>query len=111
MTPRRLQQKMNAPDTQPKPQELAGTPDTQPRVGERFSAHFVTAIVARVPREMFKPAGTDEPIDFASLEVGAFYVAGTVLGPDKKPDFGKQFHIQLTALADKEPKKNSPKAR
>lgn len=84
--------------------------DAHPRVGERFSGHFITAVVARVHRDNFKHRDTKKPIDFANLEVGAFYVAGTALGDDKRPDFGKQFHIQLTALVDKNPTRNSSKA-
>lgn len=84
--------------------------DAHPRVGERFSGHFITAIVARVHRDNFKDRETEEPIDLGSLEVGAFYLAGTSLGADQKPDFDKQFHIQLTALADKHPLRNSSKA-
>eukprot|EP00904_Undaria_pinnatifida_P008567 jgi/Undpi1/4840/HiC_scaffold_19.g08193.m1 len=88
----------------------APSADTCPRVGERFSGHFITSIVARVPRENFISSITGKPIPFADLEVGAFYAAGTVLGTDNKRDYGKQFHIQLTALADKDPAENGPKA-
>lgn len=84
--------------------------DTHPRAGERFSGHFITSVVARIPRKNFKNSATGEPIKLADLEVGAFYVAGTALGADRKPDFGKQYHIQLTALTDQDPTRNGPKA-
>lgn len=66
-------------------------------VGERFSAHFITSIVARVPKEDLDPHGA-----FGELEVGACYVAGT--GPR---GYAQQYHIQLSALWDREPNKNA----
>jgi choline dehydrogenase-like flavoprotein len=65
------------------------------RVGERFSAHFITAIVARVPRVDLDPEGT-----FGDLELGACYVAGIGNG------YGQQYHIQLSALSDRDPARN-----
>lgn len=88
----------------------AGTRSCAGHVGERFSGHFITSIVARVSRETLGSMGTDKPIKFAELEVGAFYVAGTAPGTDKERDYGKQFHIQLTALTDQDPEKNGAKA-
>ncbi|WP_322048833.1 GMC oxidoreductase [Paraburkholderia sp. J67] len=67
------------------------------KAGERFSAHFITSIVARVPKEELDPHGT-----FADLEVGACYIAGT--GPQ---GYTQQYHIQLSALWDKQPEKNA----
>ena len=39
--------------------------------GRRFSAHFITSIVARVPRDSLDRRG-----EFGDLEIGACYVAG-----------------------------------
>ncbi|WP_206171244.1 GMC oxidoreductase [Trinickia terrae] len=71
-------------------------PDTA-NVGERFSAHFITSIVARVPKEELDPHGK-----FGDLEMSACYVAGT--GPQ---GYSQQYHIQLSALWDRHPVKNS----
>jgi choline dehydrogenase-like flavoprotein len=68
-----------------------------PNVGERFTAHFITAIVARVPKALLDPNG-----EFADLELGACYVAGLANG-----DYKQQYHIQLSALSDREPAKNA----
>ena len=70
-------------------------------IGERFTSHFITAIVARVSRADYSFAE-----DLNELELGAFYVAGT------NKDLGNegQFHIQLTALSDKYPQKNAKTA-
>ncbi|MTW02364.1 GMC family oxidoreductase [Duganella ginsengisoli] len=68
-----------------------------PNVGERFTAHFITAIVARVPKALLDPNG-----EFGDLELGACYVAGVADG-----DYKQQFHIQLSALSDKNPKQNA----
>jgi choline dehydrogenase-like flavoprotein len=66
------------------------------KIGERFSAHFITSVVARVPRADLDPEGK-----FGPLEIGACYVAG------KGVDWLQQFHIQLSALFDLEPDKNA----
>ncbi|WP_281231811.1 GMC oxidoreductase [Flavobacterium gelatinilyticum] len=69
------------------------------RAGERFTAHFITSIVARIPRNDY---------DFAQrldeLELAAIYMAGT----NKKS--GMQYHVQLSVLSDKNPKENAQKA-
>lgn len=70
-----------------------------PQAGERFSAHFITSVVARVPRSDLDPDG-----GFGPLEIAACYVAG------KGEDYSQQFHIQLTALADQDPGANSESA-
>lgn len=67
--------------------------------GSRFSAHFITSIVARVPRADLDPQG-----EFGSLELGACYVAG------KGQDWTQQFHIQLSALSDRDPVRNAATA-
>ncbi|MBO0590520.1 GMC family oxidoreductase [Cellulophaga sp. E16_2] len=66
-------------------------------VGKRFTSHFISAIIARIPRAHFKFAK-----DLAELELGAFYIAG--VNPERGHE--GQFHIQLTALSDKNPNKN-----
>lgn len=65
-------------------------------VGKRFSAHFITAIVARVPKQDLDPKGK-----FGDLELGACYVAG--IGKN----YQQQYHIQLSALWDQDPIKNA----
>jgi len=69
------------------------------QAGERFTAHFISAIVARVPRE-------DYPFhqDIAELELAAIYLAGV------DPRTGGQYHIQLTALSDRNPEANAQTA-
>ncbi len=68
-------------------------------IGSRFTSHFISAIVARIPKKDF--TFSDQ---FSDMELGAFYVAGT------NPQLSNQgqFHIQLTALADKDPLRNAP---
>ncbi|ADV48069.1 hypothetical protein Celal_0734 [Cellulophaga algicola DSM 14237] len=66
-------------------------------VGKRFTSHFVSAIIARIPRVHFEFSK-----DLAELELGAFYIAG--VNPERGHE--GQFHIQLTALSDKNPIKN-----
>jgi choline dehydrogenase-like flavoprotein len=67
--------------------------------GERFTAHFITSVVARIPRKDYSFANSlDE------LELAAIYLAGT------NPDSGMQYHVQLSVLSDKNPKENAPKA-
>lgn len=63
--------------------------------GARFSAHFITSIVARVPRADLDPKG-----ELGELELAACYVAG-------KKSWAQQFHIQLSALSDRSPAKNA----
>jgi len=66
-------------------------------IGKRFSAHFITSIVARVPKDDF---ATSEL--FGELEIGACYIAGV-----DDNDYKKQYHIQLSVLADEYPEKNA----
>lgn len=68
-------------------------------IGSRFSAHFITAIVARVPQKDLEPSD-----GFADLELGACYIGG--IGKDYK----QQYHIQLSALCDQNPDKNAATA-
>jgi hypothetical protein len=76
---------------------LNSFPDT-PGVGERFTAHFITAVVARVPRADFDFAG-----ELGDLELAAIYLAG--MSPA-----GMQYHVQLSVLSDRNPDANAEKA-
>lgn len=67
--------------------------------GERFSAHFITSVVARVPREDYEFAA-----ELAELELAAIYMAG------KNPRNGMQYHVQLSVLSDRNPEENADKA-
>lgn len=71
-------------------------PDTQ-TLGERFSAHFISSIVARVPKSSLDPEDK-----FGDLELSACYVAGVA-----EKSYEQQFHIQLSSLWDVDPKKNA----
>ncbi|HLY98904.1 MAG TPA: GMC oxidoreductase [Candidatus Angelobacter sp.] len=64
--------------------------------GGRFTAHFISAIVARIPRKDY-----DFNARIGELELAAIYLAGV----DKKT--GGQYHIQMTALSDRNPVKNA----
>lgn len=66
-------------------------------LGERFSAHFISSIVARVPRKVLDPSDR-----FGELELAACYVAGV-----DDDDYTRQYHIQLSALSDRFPEKNA----
>lgn len=66
-------------------------------IGERFTAHFISSIVARIPKELLDPEEK-----FGDLELGVCYIAG-VAGNNYK----QQFHIQLSALSDKYPVKDA----
>ena len=61
-------------------------------IGERFTSHFISSIIARVPRKKFPNSN-----NFGDLEIAAIYVAGV----DKKSRL--QFHIQLSAVASDRP--------
>lgn len=69
------------------------------KAGTRFTAHFISAIVARVPR-------ADYPFrdEIGDLELGAIYLAGM------EPETGGQFHVQLSVLADRHPDRNAQTA-
>jgi hypothetical protein len=89
-------------------------------VGQRFSAHFITSIAARVKARDFmaghqggqellpmvrvaarRVAKHEDCVEkFEQLELGACYVAGTAMTDQGEPDFKKQYHVQLTALYD-----------
>jgi hypothetical protein len=71
------------------------------KIGDRYTTHFISSIIARIPRNHF-----DFDQELGLLELGAFYIGGT------EPKLGHkgQFHIQMTALSDRDPKKNVFKA-
>jgi choline dehydrogenase-like flavoprotein len=71
-----------------------------PNAGERFTAHFITAVVARVRRDDY-----DFAKKIGDLELAAIYLAGV----DKKT--GGQYHVQLTALSDRDPVANAATAQ
>lgn len=66
--------------------------------GRRFTAHFISAIVARVPRRDYPFA---EQLN--DLELAAIYMAG-------KSPAGMQYHVQLSVLSDRHPAVNAQKA-
>ncbi len=68
--------------------------------GGRFTAHFITSVVARVPR-----ADYDFDARLLELELAANYVAGI----DRETQ--GQYHIQLTSLSDRDPQKNAAAAQ
>jgi hypothetical protein len=76
---------------------LNSFPDV-PGVGEQFSAHFITAVVARVPRADFPFAD-----QLGDLELAAIYLAGVT-------EDGMQYHVQLSVLSDRHPDANAQKA-
>ena len=63
-------------------------------IGERFTAHFISSITARVPASVFTNCAK-----LGSMEMAAMYTAGT-------DESGHQFHIQLSAIYDSDPWKN-----
>ena len=65
-------------------------------IGERYTAHFMTGIFARVPRAIFRNHNY-----FGDLEMAAFYIAGV----NKKSNH--QFHIQVVAIGDTDPDNNA----
>ena len=64
-------------------------------IGERFTAHFVSSIIARIPAKLFPSYS-----EYGTLEMGAVYIAGK----DKKTNH--QFHIQLSAIYNSTPMEN-----
>ncbi|XOI98807.1 hypothetical protein ACMX2M_23705 [Paenibacillus polymyxa] len=67
--------------------------------GSRFTAHFISSIVARIPRSDY-----DFCSELEELELSAFYLAG-----ENKLTRG-QYHIQITALSDRDPLVNAATA-
>jgi choline dehydrogenase-like flavoprotein len=62
------------------------------RAGSRFTAHFVTLLVARVPRSDFSFAA-----ELGDPELAALYMSGA------SATTGMQFHVQLSVLYDRHP--------
>lgn len=69
------------------------------QAGERFTAHFITSVVARVRRTDY-----DFHEQIGELELAAIYMAGM-----NRKTRG-QYHIQLTALSDRFPARNAQAA-
>jgi len=69
------------------------------RAGDRFTAHFITSVVARVPRKDYPFADK-----LGELELAAIYLAG------QNKHNAMQYHVQLSVLSDREPLKNAQKA-
>ncbi|WP_211193741.1 GMC oxidoreductase [Pyxidicoccus fallax] len=67
--------------------------------GTRFTAHFITSVVGRIPRKDY-PFGDK----LAEMELAAIYMAGT------NASSGMQYHVQLSVLSDKDPAKNAQRA-
>ncbi len=68
-------------------------------IGERFTGHTVSIVIARVPRVSL-PYGSR----LEDVELGAMYVAGV------EPNSGAQYHIQLTAASSTDPVKGESAA-
>ncbi len=67
--------------------------------GERFTAHFITSVVARIKRSDY-----DFADELSDLELAAIYMAG------ENPDSKMQYHVQLSILSDQGAAKNAPLA-
>ena len=61
-------------------------------IGERFTAHFISSVIARIPRSSLPYKD-----QLGEFEIGAMYIAGT------HPSSGAQYHIQLSAVTDVHP--------
>lgn len=72
-------------------------------VGERFTGHFISFVVARMPaRSLVSKNPKLRLSDLQeNLQMGAVYVAGY-----HDNSYKSQFHIQVIAIADSEPMKN-----
>lgn len=68
-------------------------------VGERFTSHFITSVVARVPREDY-----DFAAEVEDLELAAIYMAG------KNERTNMQYHVQLSVLSDQQPGRYAQRA-
>ncbi|WP_348944838.1 GMC oxidoreductase [Chitinibacter sp. FCG-7] len=69
------------------------------RAGERFTAHFITSVVARVPRADYPFAD-----QLNELELAAIYMAG------QNKESGMQYHVQLSVLSDEKPEQYAQRA-
>ena len=68
-------------------------------IGERFTAHFISSVIARIPRSSLPYKDK-----LGEFEIGAMYIAGT------HPSSGAQYHIQLSAVTDAHPVRNAADA-
>ena len=64
-------------------------------VGTRYTAHFITAVTARIRKDKLSYGGK-----IGCFEIGAIYVAG------KDPSSGAQFHVQLSAVTSSHPRRH-----
>jgi len=78
------------------PRNLPPPPARLARPGDKFSAHFISAIVGRIPR---KPV-EDPERPYGSFELGAIYLAGV------QDDSELQWHAQISIVSDKHPQDN-----
>ncbi|MDC3953290.1 GMC oxidoreductase [Polyangium jinanense] len=69
------------------------------KAGTRFTSHFITSVVARIPRDAYSFGD-----ELEELELAAIYVAG------EDPRSKMQYHVQLSVLSDKNPEKFAEKA-
>ncbi|ODB55044.1 hypothetical protein A7311_20630 [Paenibacillus polymyxa] len=67
--------------------------------GSRFTAHFISSIVARIPRNDYEFNS-----ELEELELAAIYLAG------ENEHTQGQYHIQITALSDRDPLANAATA-
>lgn len=68
-------------------------------IGKRFTAHFISSIIARIPRGDYEFSR-----EIGELELAAIYLAG------RDASTQLQYHVQMTALSDREPEKNASRA-
>jgi len=74
------------------------------KVGERFTAHFITSVVARIPRADYPFGGELAAMELAAMELAAIYMAG------RSPGSNMQYHVQLSVLSDLNPVANAQRA-
>ena len=71
------------------------------RIGTRFTSHFISSIIARVPKPESYDFSTrslyNQCREMGKLQMAAVYIAG------KQPKSKHQYHIQLTAVIDETP--------
>ena len=70
----------------------AEPPSSLARIGTRFTGHFISSIIARVPVDSY-----NEAKEIGELQIAAVYVAG------KDPTSKHQYHIQINAFIDERP--------
>ena len=72
-------------------------------IGERFTGHFLSTVVARMPASSL--VGKNSKLQLSdlqeNLQIGAVYVAGC-----HDNSYKSQFHIQVIAIADGKPMEN-----